>query len=160
MRKVQPLDDVVGLRPLLERPRIARPYRIERRFLEHLDPLIAAQNPLANEDLGNLLGVERHGASILACSARLHSGPFSGSGVSQHEWFALSHPVGYCLHLLCLPGDLGTCSFFDLQSSFYSSSASLVTSPDQAWVVSLNNGSSLSLSKAGTYFVWPVRGGQ
>ena len=85
-------------------------------------------------------------AASAACSPTITtdwpSGPFSGT----------------CWWEGC--DDFGTCSFSDVQASFYWSASSVVTSPNLAWAVSLNTGDDLEVSKSGSYSVWPVRGGQ
>ena len=50
--------------------------------------------------------------------------------------------------------------FSGVQSSYYWSSTSYVYYPGVAWFVYLNNGVVSFNSKTGTYYVWPVRGGQ
>ena len=50
--------------------------------------------------------------------------------------------------------------FTSVQSSFYWSSSSSVSGPSSAWYVSMVSGSNLVNNKAGSAFVWPVRGGQ
>jgi len=51
-------------------------------------------------------------------------------------------------------------AFSGVQSDTYWSSSSYASYPDGAWGVSLYRGSVFSGSKTGSYYVWPVRGGQ
>ena len=50
--------------------------------------------------------------------------------------------------------------FVGVQSNYYWSSTSFAGNPSSAWYVSLWGGSVNINDKTGTYYVWPVRGGQ
>jgi hypothetical protein len=50
--------------------------------------------------------------------------------------------------------------FSGVQSGFYWSSTAFVNGPDRAWSVYLSYGGVDHFDKAGTYYVWPVRGGE
>ncbi|MBK7203186.1 DUF1566 domain-containing protein [Candidatus Amarolinea dominans] len=50
--------------------------------------------------------------------------------------------------------------FTGVQSYFYWTSTTRDVNPSSAWLVILNNGWVGSDGKSGTYYVWPVRGGQ
>ena len=50
--------------------------------------------------------------------------------------------------------------FIDVQPDYYWSSTTVAGYPDNAWWVHLLAGSDGGVSKATTYYVWPVRGGQ
>ena len=51
-------------------------------------------------------------------------------------------------------------AFSGVQSNFYWSSTSYVSSPSYAWLVDFGTGLLNYTGKTGTRFVWPVRGGQ
>jgi len=50
--------------------------------------------------------------------------------------------------------------FTSVQSNYYWSSTTYAGNTTIAWYVSLNDGNVYTVSKASTYYVWPVRGGQ
>jgi hypothetical protein len=50
--------------------------------------------------------------------------------------------------------------FLSVQSFVHWSSTTVADFPDAAWGVSLGGGLTLEFGKAGTFIVWPVRGGQ
>jgi hypothetical protein len=52
-----------------------------------------------------------------------------------------------------------TSPFSGVQSDFYWSSSSLVSTPSDAWYVYLRDGFVDRSGRANTYYVWPVRGG-
>ncbi len=51
-------------------------------------------------------------------------------------------------------------AFTGVQTSYYWSSSSHVSGPQDAWVVSLYSGDVSAYNKASGYYVWPVRAGQ
>ena len=56
--------------------------------------------------------------------------------------------------------DSEDCSFYNVRSSFYWSSSSLVPNPPDAWFIGLTNGGVNAGDKGNDLYVWPVRGGQ
>jgi hypothetical protein len=55
---------------------------------------------------------------------------------------------------------LNTLGFNNVQANYYWSSSSYAGSPDNAWIVSMNDGFVFADSKTNSYYVWPVRAGQ
>jgi len=50
--------------------------------------------------------------------------------------------------------------FLNVQSGYYWSSTEYAGNPDSAWTVKMLNGYVYTNGKIGSYYVWPVRGGQ
>jgi hypothetical protein len=48
----------------------------------------------------------------------------------------------------------------NVQSGYYWSSTEYAGNPDSAWTVKMLNGYVYPNGKIGSYYVWPVRGGQ
>jgi hypothetical protein len=84
----------------------------------------------------------------------------SGSGLcGHHDWYLpnrneLGSLTDYSQSAPTLPANH---PFITVQSAYYWSSTSAMSSPDSAWVVSLSSGEVPYSNKTSGYYVWPVR---